>query len=84
MVCKRILGMPGDVVQREAFRGDVDYVIPPYRVWLEGDNKKNSTDSRTYGPVPESLLRGKVVFKVYPFREMGWVKHGDFEVEQVM
>jgi type IV secretory pathway protease TraF len=38
--------------------------VPPGQVWLEGDNPFNSTDSRTYGPVPLALVRGVVRFKV--------------------
>jgi hypothetical protein len=33
-------------------------------VWLEGDNKHDSHDSRYYGPVPSSLLQGRVVMRV--------------------
>lgn len=40
--------------------------IPQGMVWLEGDNPFNSTDSRSYGPVPLALVRGLVSFKVRP------------------
>lgn len=40
------------------------YQIPPGMVWLEGDNPFNSTDSRSYGPVPLALIKGIVCFKV--------------------
>ena len=33
-------------------------------MWLVGDNAENSTDSRTYGPVPYGLVQGRVCFKV--------------------
>lgn len=33
-------------------------------MWLEGDNPFNSTDSRSYGPVPLALVKGLVSFKV--------------------
>lgn len=40
-------------------------VVPPGCVWLEGDNKMNSTDSRTYGPVPIALLQGRVFMQIW-------------------
>lgn len=38
--------------------------IPRGHLWLVGDNPENSTDSRSYGPVPVGLVRGKVCYKV--------------------
>ena len=40
--------------------------VPPHHVWLEGDNPMHSTDSRHYGPIPESALRGRVVRRLWP------------------
>ncbi len=40
--------------------------VPPHHVWLEGDNPLHSTDSRHYGPIPESALRGRVVRRLWP------------------
>ena len=45
--------------------------VPPGHVWLEGDNPYNSTDSRDYGPVPIALLKGKIIFQLYPFSKFG-------------
>ena len=36
------------------------------QVWAEGDNLADSTDSRTFGPVPASLVEGKVLFRYWP------------------
>ena len=41
-------------------------VVPPNHVWIEGDNPLYSTDSRHYGPMPESALRGRVVVRLWP------------------
>lgn len=42
-------------------------VIPRGYVWLEGDNAQDSTDSRLYGPVPTTLVRGRVIARIWPF-----------------
>ena len=37
-------------------------IIPPEGDgwWVEGDNKEQSTDSRSFGPVPKTVIVGKV------------------------
>ena len=37
--------------------------VPPGYVMLLGDNRKNSTDSRIFGLVPETNLVGRVILK---------------------
>jgi hypothetical protein len=47
--------------------------VPPGHLWLEGDNRANSVDSRDYGPLPEGLLEGKVTATLFPYaREKAW------------
>lgn len=51
----------GDVITFETDYGSIRrFQIPEGHVWLQGDNTKNSHDSRNYGPVPLGLLYGKV------------------------
>jgi len=73
LVCKRVAATAGDevVVMSKNMhhrvsawqRRPAPIVVPPGHVWLAGDNCNNSTDSRTYGPVPIGLLQGKVCYK---------------------
>ena len=47
---------------------DVDgFKVPLNHVWIEGDNKEISYDSRKHGPIPISLIKGKVILGLYPF-----------------
>jgi signal peptidase I len=41
--------------------------IPPDEYFVMGDNRKNSEDSRFFGPIPKSLIVGRAVAVVWPF-----------------
>lgn len=62
-ICKRVVGLPGDRIRT----GFASYkIVPIGHVWLEGDNSNNSTDSRSYGPVPQGLIRSRAVLRLWP------------------
>ncbi|KAJ6665116.1 hypothetical protein lerEdw1_005347 [Lerista edwardsae] len=66
-ICKRVMGLEGDKICTSSpsdFHKIHSYV-PKGHVWLEGDNLRNSTDSRCYGPVPYGLIKGRICFKVH-------------------
>ena len=41
-------------------------VVPPGTVWVMGDNRANSADSRIFGPVPVSTVVGRAFARVWP------------------
>ncbi|OLY79783.1 Mitochondrial inner membrane protease subunit 1 [Smittium mucronatum] len=67
LVMKRIIALEGDIICVDPLVPNPRYVkIPKGHVWLQGDNLANSLDSRVYGPVSRAMLKGKVLFKVWP------------------
>uniref|UniRef100_A0A8C2DG59 Mitochondrial inner membrane protease subunit n=1 Tax=Cyprinus carpio TaxID=7962 RepID=A0A8C2DG59_CYPCA len=72
-ICKRVIGLEGDKVctsgPSDIFKTHT--YVPRGHVWLEGDNLRNSTDSRSYGPVPYALIRGRVCLKLWPPHNFG-------------
>ena len=48
--------------------------VPEGTIFVMGDNRTNSEDSREFGPVKLSLVRGKAVFRVWPPKSAGFVK----------
>ena len=48
--------------------------IPLDSVFLMGDNRPISLDSRVFGPVKINEILGKVFFRVYPINKFGGIK----------
>ncbi len=47
------------------------YVIPHGELWVMGDNRTNSQDSRYFGSVPVESVTGKAVFTYWPVPRIG-------------
>jgi len=45
--------------------------IPAGTYWVMGDNRGNSTDSRSFGPIPERTIVGHAVVRIWPLRRFG-------------
>jgi len=49
--------------------GNVDITVPSGEVFVNGDNRANSLDSRAFGTVPASDIIGKLVMRIFPFNK---------------
>ena len=50
-----------------------DMVVPAGAVYVLGDNRGDSADSRAYGPVPTGQIKGRLVFRYWPLSRIGGV-----------
>ncbi|MEO8863235.1 MAG: signal peptidase I [Candidatus Saccharimonadales bacterium] len=46
--------------------GDVDLVVPEGQIFVCGDNRPNSLDSRAFGTVPVNDIVGKLTIRIFP------------------
>ena len=49
--------------------GNVDITLPAGQIYVMGDNRPDSLDSRTFGPVPVKDIVGKLVVRIWPIKD---------------
>ncbi len=93
LLIKRVIGMPGDMVQihdgqvfvngqtlvepylRENTIGSFGPItIPPLQIFVLGDNRNFSNDSRSFGTVLLRNVVGRAWFSYWPFDQIGFVR----------
>jgi signal peptidase I len=47
--------------------------IPKDQLWVMGDNRNRSSDSRVFGPIKESKIVGRAILRIWPFNRLGFL-----------
>jgi len=65
---KRVVGLGGQWLRRGILdaRGRRMQSVPPYSLFVQGDNEANSRDSRQLGPISKNLMVGIAEYVVWP------------------
>lgn len=64
-----------NVWERGYSKEGVESVVPEGSLFVMGDNRPRSSDSREFGPVPIENIIGQVFYRYFPVTKIGWIKN---------
>jgi signal peptidase I len=47
------------------------YTVPEGCIWVMGDNREESLDSRYFGAVPNNAVIARMMLRIWPFENIG-------------
>jgi len=53
----------------DAINVRIDLVVPKDEIFVSGDNRPNSLDSRTFGPIPVKDIVGTLSYRIFPINK---------------
>ena len=74
---KRVTALPGERVKQGKGKGKGQgktITVPPGHFYVVGDNKNNSFDSRHFGPVPISEIKGRAMSVLWSRDKKGKIR----------
>lgn len=63
-----------DVITKPEDGQFIDLIVPEGTVFVMGDNRGHSADSRRFGCIPYNKIEGKVVLRFWPLNVFGTIK----------
>jgi len=75
LITENYIAAPTNLWETGFLKEGVPFTIPQGDVFVMGDNRPRSSDSREFGPIPIKHIIGVVKYRYYPPRKSGWIKN---------